>query len=141
VKLFIFLVALPLLFPLCAHAQMYKCVDERGKIHYTDKPQAGCKETAIKPSPPLSGQVRPRQQDLGADEAAFKRRQLEREAKDASERRALAQRCARLQQEQRFLASGRRISRIDSKGERVYLEDAARDQRLAQLEQQLRGCP
>ena len=99
------------------------------------------RETAIKPSPPLSGAVRPRQQDLGADEAAFKRRQLEREAKDAAERRALEQRCARLQQEQRYLSSGRRISRLDAKGERVYLDDAARDQRLAQLGGELRGCP
>jgi hypothetical protein len=130
-----------LLAALAADAQMYKCVDERGKTQYTDKPQAGCQETAIKPSPPLSGAVRPRQQDLGADEAGFKRRQLEREAKDAAERRALEQRCARLQQEQRYLASGRRISRLDAKGERVYLDDAARDQRLAQLGEQLRGCP
>ena len=85
--------------------------------------------------------MRPRQQDPGADEAAFKRRQLEREAKDAAERRALEQRCARLQQEQRYLSSGRRISRLDSKGERVYMDDAARDQRLAQLGGELRGCP
>ncbi|HEY3077780.1 MAG TPA: DUF4124 domain-containing protein [Burkholderiales bacterium] len=130
-----------LLLPLCAQAQMYKCVDERGKTQYTDKPQAGCKEAAIKSSPPLSGVVRPRQEDLGADEAGFRRRQLEREAKDAGERRALAQRCARLQREQRDLASGRRIARLDAKGERVYLEDAARDQRLAQLAEQLHGCP
>jgi len=47
--LLVFLIALD------ADAQMYKCVDERGKIQYTDKPQAGCKESAIKPSPPLSG--------------------------------------------------------------------------------------
>ena len=132
---------LVLLIAFDADAQMYKCVDERGKIQYTDKPQAGCTEAPIKPSPPLSGAVRPRQQDLGADEAGFKRRQLEREAKDAGERRALEQRCARLQQEQRYLSSGRRISRLDSKGERVYMDDAARDQRLAQLGGELRGCP
>ena len=55
---------------------MYKCVDERGKINYTDKPQASCKETAIKPSRPLSGEVRPRRDDFANDDAAFKRRQL-----------------------------------------------------------------
>ena len=120
---------------------MYKCVDERGKINYTDKPQAGCKETAIKPSPPMSGEVRPRREDLGTADAEFKRRQLEREAKEARERKALEQRCARLLQEKRYLSSGRRISRINDKGERVYLDDATRDQRLAQLEGELRGCP
>jgi Domain of unknown function (DUF4124) len=141
VKLFIFLVALPLLFPLCAHAQMYKCVDERGKVHYTDKPQAGCKETAIKPSPPISGEVRPRREDFATDEAAFKRRQAEREAKDARERKALEQRCSKLRQERGILAGGRRVAKYDAKGERVFMDDAVRDQRLAQLEQELRGCP
>ena len=120
---------------------MYKCVDERGKIQYTDKPQAGCKQAAIKPSPPLSGEVRPRGEDFANDEAAFRRRQLEREAKDANERQALEQRCARLQRERVVLSSGRRIARYDAKGERVFMDDAVRDQRLAQLEQELRGCP
>lgn len=133
-------VLLLLLFPLCAQAQMYKCVDERGKTQYTDKPQAGCKATAIKPSPPISGAVRPRQEDLAAEDAALKRRQLEREAGDAKARSALEQRCAKLRQEQHTLSGGRRISRIDAKGERVFLDDATRDQRLAQLERELRGC-
>jgi len=135
------LALLLLLVPLCAQAQMYKCVDERGKIQYTDKPQAGCKQAAIKPSPPLSGEVRPRGEDFANDEAAFRRRQLEREAKDANERQALEQRCARLQRERVVLSSGRRIARYDAKGERVFMDDAVRDQRLAQLEQELRGCP
>ena len=134
-------ILLLLLFPLCAQAQMYKCVDERGKIQYTDKPQAGCKEAAIKPSPPISGEVRPRQEDFTGADAAFKRRQLEREARDAKERNALEQRCARLRQEQRALSGGRRLAKIDAKGERVYMDDAARDQRLAQLGGELRGCP
>jgi hypothetical protein len=133
--------AILLLLPLCAQAQLYKCVDERGKIHYTDKPQAGCKETAIKPSPPISGAVRPRQEDFANDEAAFKRRQAERETQDAKARQALEQRCARLRQERGILTSGRRIAKIDAKGERVFMEDATREQRLAQLEQELRGCP
>jgi len=133
--LLVFLIALD------ADAQMYKCVDERGKIQYTDKPQAGCKEAAIKPSPPISGEVRPRQEDFTGADAAFKRRQLEREARDAKERNALEQRCARLRQEQRALSGGRRLAKIDAKGERVYMDDAARDQRLAQLGGELRGCP
>ena len=135
------LALLVLLVPLCAQAQLYKCVDERGKIQYTDKPQAGCKEAPIKPSPPMSGEVRPRQEDFASEEAGIKRRQLEREAKDARERKSLEQRCARLRQEQRTLSSGRRIAKLDANGERVYLDDAARDQRLAQLGGELRGCP
>ena len=133
-----------LLAPLAAGAQMYKCVDEGGKVHYTDTPAPGCKESAIKPSPAISGEVRSRPENLNAEDAAFKRRQAERaaqEAKEAGERKASAQRCARLHQEYALLSDGRRIVRIDAKGERVYMDDEVRAQRAAQLEQQLRGCP
>jgi hypothetical protein len=44
-----------LLLPLCAAAQMVKCVDERGRTHYTDKPETDCKSakstTVISPGP------------------------------------------------------------------------------------------
>ena len=40
-----------LLAPLAASAQMYKCVDAAGKVHYTDTPGPGCRQSAIKPSP------------------------------------------------------------------------------------------
>ena len=53
----------------------------------------------------------------------------------------LAQRCGKVRQEYNVLSSGSRISRYDAKGERVFMEDAAREQRLAQLQQEMRGCP
>jgi hypothetical protein len=130
-----------LLFPLCAQAQMYKCVDERGKIQYTDKPQAGCKETAIRPSPPTSGRIQSPETDFAREDAEFKRRQNERATQEEQARRQLAERCARLRQEYGVLSSGRRLVRINEKGEREYLDDAVRDQRVAQLGQELRGCP
>ncbi|HET7671626.1 MAG TPA: DUF4124 domain-containing protein [Burkholderiales bacterium] len=34
-----------------AHAQLQKCIDERGRVHYTDKPIPGCKPTAQQPTP------------------------------------------------------------------------------------------
>jgi len=133
-----------LLAPLAAGAQMYKCVDESGKVHYTDTPGPGCKESAIKPSPPISGEVRSRPENLNAEDAAFRRRQAERatqEAKETGERKAFEQRCARLRQEHALLSGGRRIVRYDAKGERVYMDDEVRAQRAAQLEHELRGCP
>ena len=130
-----------LLFPLCAQAQMYKCVDERGATQYTDKPQAGCKPAAIKGSPPLSGELAPRKENFANQDAELKRRQLEREIAERQQGQALTQRCAKLRQERAILSSGRRISKFDAKGERVFMDDAVRDQRLAQLEQELRGCP
>ena len=129
--------------PLAAGAQLYKCVGADGKVHYTDMPGPGCTESAIKPSPSISG-APPREENLNAEDAGFKRRQAERaekEAKEAGERKALAQRCARLRQEYALLSDGHRIVRLDAKGERIYMDDEVRVQRAAQLEQQLRGCP
>lgn len=34
-----------------AQAQLQKCIDERGRVHYTDKPIPGCKPTAQQPTP------------------------------------------------------------------------------------------
>ena len=124
-----------------AHAQLYKCVDEQGKTRYTDKPAADCKQTAITGSPPISGAVPGRGEDLGAQERDFRRRQSQQLADQAKEQQALAARCTRLRQERALLDGGRRIVRIDAKGERVYMDDAARDQRLVQLESELRSCP
>ena len=124
-----------------AEAQLYKCVDEKGKTRYTDQPQTGCKESAIKGSAPISGELAPKNDNIANQEAELRRRQLEREQVDKQQRLALEQRCGRLRQEQKVLASGLRIAQFDAKGERVFMEDAARQQRLAQLELELRGCP
>ncbi|MGH8725137.1 MAG: DUF4124 domain-containing protein [Burkholderiales bacterium] len=127
-----------------AHAQMYKCVDERGVTHYSDKPSQGCKggKVDIQASPPLSGTAAPRRpEDLARQDAEFKRRQLEREQAEAGDKKALEQRCGRLRQELAVLSGGTRVGRITPQGERIYMEDATRDARLAQLREQMRGCP
>ncbi len=136
--LFLLVIALP------SYAQMYKCVDERGVTHYSDKPQAGCKggKVDIQGSPPISGQVTPRApDDLARQNADFKRRQLEQEQAQATEKRALEQRCARLRQELAVLNAGTRIGRITPQGDRVYMEDATREARVAKVRDEMRGCP
>jgi len=122
---------------------MYKCVDERGVTHYTDKPAPGCKggPVDIRPSPPISGKAAPRSSDVAGQDADFKRRQIEREQTEARDKAALAQQCSRLRQEQSWLTSGGRISRTDAQGNRVFIDDAARDARIVELREQLRTCP
>jgi len=135
------LCALFLAFP--AYAQMYKCVDERGVTHYSDKPQPGCKggKVDIQPIPPVSGKVAPRPADVPRQDADFKRRQNERERAEAADKAALEQRCARLRHEHAWLSSGTRIGKITHQGERIYMDDASRDTRLLQVKEELRGCP
>lgn len=129
------------------HAQMYKCVDERGVTHYTDKPSPGCKggPVDIHPAPPISGKVEERKEDPVGAEREFQRRQIERDRKDQGEARKLEaqkRRCASMHSEYQRLTSGRRLSRINEKGERVYVEDADRQRRAAELKGDLaRQCP
>jgi hypothetical protein len=127
-----------------ATAQMYKCVDQRGVVHYTDKPSPGCKggPVNIQPIPPLSGQAsKPPSSSTAQQDADFNRRQIERERQEALGKAAQTERCTRVRQELAWLSAGTRVSRINDAGERVYMDDATRDARMAQLEQQIRGCP
>jgi hypothetical protein len=122
---------------------MYKCVDERGVTHYSDKPRPDCTggKIDIRPIPSVSGKEAPRPTDVPREDADFKRRQMEREHAVAREKAALEQRCAKLRQEHAVLASGVRVGKITAQGERVFLDDATRDARLVQLKEELRGCP
>lgn len=126
-----------------AHAQMYKCVDERGVTHYSDKPRPGCKggEVDIRPIPSVSGKVTERREDLAGRDADFKRRQSEQARAEAKDKAVLDRRCAQLRREYGWLSGGTRISKLNAKGEREYMDDATRDQRLAQMREHLRGCP
>lgn len=127
-----------------AYAQMYKCVDERGVTHYSDKTRPGCKGGAvdIRPIPPVSGKAAPPAAgSLAGQDADFRRRQIERGEAEARDKEALAQRCRKLRAEQGWLTSGVRISRTDAQGNRVYVDDATRDARIAQLKEELRTCP
>jgi Domain of unknown function (DUF4124) len=133
-----------LLIALPASAQMYKCVDERGVVHYTDKPTAGCKGglVDIQPIPPLSGQAtKPQAPNPAQQDADFNRRQIERERQDSLGKAAQNERCARVRQELAWLSAATRVARINDAGERVYMDDATRDARMAQLKQQIRACP
>jgi hypothetical protein len=128
-----------------AAAQMYKCVDSRGVTHYADKPTPGCTNAAveIQGSPPISGRLAPPAENSAQQEADFRRRQLEREEAEHSERAERAQlesRCANLRQERAVLASGRRLVQINAQGERVYVDDAMRDRRLADVQAALQNC-
>jgi uncharacterized protein DUF4124 len=122
---------------------MYKCVDERGVTHYTDKPRPGCKGGAvdIRPIPALSGATTPASRDLAGDDAAFKRRQIEREQAETKDKIALGERCARLREEASWLSRGGRITYTDAQGQTAVMDDGTRQARLLNVKEQLRLCP
>ena len=137
------LLAIALAWAAGVQAQMYKCVDERGVTQYSDKPRPGCKggPVDIRPIPSISGSLSERSDDFAREDADFNRRQNERERAAAKERAELQARCKALRQEQARLSSGRRLAQVNDQGERVYLPDEVRDQRLAQVRDALRTCP
>lgn len=136
--------ALVLLAALPAWGQMYKCVDKNGVTHYTDTPPPGCRggEVGIRSIPPVSGaKAAPRSEDFARQDAEFKRRQNERAAAEAQDQASLEARCSSLRREHAALSTQGRLWRFSDQGERVYLPDEARDQRLAQVREAMRACP
>ena len=121
-------------------AQMYKCVDERGVTHYTDS-RPGCaagRSTSGRSRPCRARSLSARSSFAGED-ADFKRRQ--RASRPRREKAALVQRCTNLRSEYALLNSGVPIIKSNERGERVYMEDATRDERMAQIKEQMRACP
>jgi len=111
-----------------AQAQLYKCVDAKGRTHYTDKPLADCKGATpaeIKPPPPVPG--REARADPGKARKAAEKKKRENQAKKpgAQERKQLAALCRGWKEEEAWLLRSR---------------EEHRDNRLGQVRQALRQC-
>lgn len=121
-----------------AQAQMYKCVDARGVTQYTDKPCADGKGKAvdIRGQPPISGKVESHGSDVGGAEREFQGRRIERareEEATAAQAEQQKRRCAAMHSQLDVLTRYNTISKMNEKGERVYMDDATRNAQLEQL--------
>jgi len=136
--------------PLAAHAQVYKWIDEHGKVRYGDTPPPKAKAKVIAtPSarspatPPAAanagkaadarkGPLTPAEQEMEfrrrAKEAQTRDAKAEKERKDQEARRL---NCENSQQTLRGLESGQRISRTNAQGERYFLDEAQVAQEIA----------
>ena len=121
---------------------MYKCVDARGVTRYTDQPQPGCKgkEVDIQGQPPISGTLSAPKEDFRRDDRDYQRRKIDEERIREAQRNTgekMDQQCAQLRAQLEGLESGRRIVRLDEKGEPSYVEDEERNQRAAKLQEEI----
>jgi hypothetical protein len=118
-----------------AQAQVYKCVDAAGKTIYSQSPcPSGEKsqkldiKTAPAPAPATPDAKKGGKPPL-SPEAAFRKRQTEREEADKKASEAAAQasvkeeNCRQARAALAQVESGVRISRLNDKGEREYLGD------------------
>ncbi len=109
-----------------AQAQLFKCVDAKGRTHYTDKPLPGCKggPAEIKPPPPSATETQAAQEK--ARRAAEKKKPDPQRARlEAQEKTQLDGRCRGLRQEEAWLSK----SQIENQ-----------ETRLGQVRQALREC-
>ena len=136
---------------LLAHAQ-YSWLDDKGSRVYSDRPPPpGTPPARILKTP---RGLEPRAAATEAAPAAgvadkeleFRKRTLQREAddkkaaQDASNKAAKDESCNDARETERSLNSGMRISRIDEKGEKVFLTDEERATRLERAQKTLKSC-
>jgi len=144
------LLALSLLtiFALNARAELNKWVDEEGVVHYSDTRPAGVnadsvrnvtgKDTAAAPAQDAPKSYVEREMELkkALQEKQAVNDKLAREKAIQEERQ---RNCINAQESLRTLESGTRLSAYDAKGERYYLDDAAREQRLHEAREAIRA--
>jgi hypothetical protein len=125
-----------------AGAQLYKWVDQDGKVRYGDTPPPGAKTSAIKAPEPVPA---PGAKALtpAEEEQAFRRRQAEarkQEEKAEADSRAKTERsenCERMRNQLLALQSGQRMARINASGERYYADENQIAQEAAELQRSM----
>ena len=130
------------LLPLIAYAQIYKWVDEKGRVHYGEKPPPGAKSSTVRqdatpPSAPSPAGKRPA--DVSTQDAEFRRRQIERAQAEEAKAQDAKRRQGQCQQARTRLADAEFAGRhyTYKGGERVFLSDAERDAALSRMRQQV----
>lgn len=133
------LLLLPSLFSLLsfnAHGDVNKWVDDNNQTHYSDQPApANVKATPLN-IPAASASGVPVQKTIAEREADYRKVQKvkeeegKKEAKMQEDARAKQKYCEDARSSLKTLENIPRISTYDSKGERSYLDDAARNQRI-----------
>ena len=138
-------IGLALCMALPATAQtMYKWVDANGEVHYSDKPPPSNVKTETLRIPeqaagaPAASTAEKGPKSLAEQDQAFRQRQADaakaqaEQARKSAEARDRAENCKRAKAALTNLELGGRQTRIDSKGERVFLTDEEITQATAQ---------
>ncbi len=132
---------LPLLLlavPATGVAELYRWVDESGRVHYSDKPPPPNARSERELGAPRSGQRPGQGEKKGASgpktyveqEAEFRKRQVEKAEQQAAEQKAREEaetkrrNCERARAQLAGLQTGGRIARYNAQGERQFLNDA-----------------
>lgn len=126
-----------------AHAGITKWVDASGKVHYSDQPPPATaksqKDLDLKnnpASPIASSDSKGGEKSLAEKDLESKKRRVQAEetaakqAKDLEEEKNKKANCEQARRQLQAVQEGQRISKLDEKGERVFLEDNERPQAI-----------
>ncbi|GAC1031910.1 DUF4124 domain-containing protein [Pseudomonas sp. No.21] len=134
------LLLLVVLLPGLASAEIYRWTDASGKVHFSERPQAGAQQVQVKPQVVERDEAtREREQRTEQFFDARRQEQAEAQRKAADARNQRQQQCGKLRSDLARLREGASFYRLDEKGERQYYSDgeidAARRQLTAEISQ------
>ena len=128
-------------------AEMYRWVDENGRVHYSDSPPPpnAMVEKEIKSAPrpdakPAKAEPAQAQKSYVEQEAEFRKRQVEKAEQEAAAQKAQQvaeakkHNCEQARSQLTTLKTGGRIARTNSQGEREYIDDSQITQEIANAE-------
>lgn len=129
-----------------ANAALYKWVDENGRVAYGDTPPAGVKAERMSSSPAPADPAAVR--DMANKDAEIKKRMQQRNDDDAKVQKDRVDENLRKTQCQqaagrvRSLRQDPNVFRYNEKGDKVFLDTAAREESIAQNQKLMReiGC-
>ena len=127
-------------------AAMYKWVDENGRVAYGDTPPAGVKAERMSSGPPSADPAAVR--DMATKDAEIRKRMQQRTDDDAKvEKQRVDLNLRRTQCQQaigrvKSLRQDANVYRYGEKGEKVFLDTAARENAIAENNKLMRdlGC-
>lgn len=126
-----------------ASAQLYKYVDKDGKTVYTDQPPPGTDTKQMNvPSSAIGNAPAPGKTAVQQDKELQKSRDKAKEGEKKSEEkearaRAEAERCESAKTAYAQYSLGGRITKLDDKGEKIFLGDAEIDAARERARQQV----
>jgi hypothetical protein len=138
-----FLLILLILASTNAFAEVNKWVDDQGRVHYSDQPPPPDVRAETLRSAPDAASGVAGTGDFVQQEAALKRAQQaqQSDAAQAAAKQATAEalkaNCEAARDSLRSLQSGARIMDINASGERYYLDDSQRQQRIDKVQQDI----
>ncbi len=141
------LVIVAILYTASVQAEVYKWVDENGRVHYGDKPGAGSQaievrqyETSNKPASSGGDELsrdkkRQRISDMLEEDRLTKNKQREKKNKEREKKK---RKCNRLKDRQRHYERASGLYNLDKDGNRIYISNEQREKSEQKLRQQIK---